>query len=78
MEKQALCGQPNAELDPRTPGSCHGPKADAQPLSHPGAPVTEKSIDICHELNVFSSSVLTTMVVIFIYFVNPTTTTTTN
>ena len=25
-------------LDPRTPGSCPEPKADAQPLSHPGAP----------------------------------------
>ena len=25
-------------LDPRTPGSCREPKADAQPLSHPGIP----------------------------------------
>ena len=25
-------------LDPRTPGSCPGPKADAQLLSHPGIP----------------------------------------
>ena len=25
-------------LDPRTPGSRPEPKADAQPLSHPGAP----------------------------------------
>ena len=24
-------------LDPRTPRSCPEPKADAQPLSHPGA-----------------------------------------
>ncbi|XP_072634432.1 hemicentin-2 isoform X2 [Canis lupus baileyi] len=29
----------NAELDPRTPGSCPEPRADTQPLSHPGAPV---------------------------------------
>ena len=26
-------------LDPRTPGSCPVPKADAQPLSHPGVPL---------------------------------------
>ena len=25
-------------LDPRTPGSLPGPKADTQPLSHPGVP----------------------------------------
>ena len=29
---------PDAGLDPRTPGSHPGLKADAQPLSHPGAP----------------------------------------
>ena len=34
-EKQAPCG---VGLDPKTLGSCSGPKADAQPLSHPGAP----------------------------------------
>ena len=28
---------PDAGLDPRTPGSFPDPKADAQPLSHPGA-----------------------------------------
>ena len=27
-------------LDPRAPGSLPEPKAEAQPLSHPGAPVT--------------------------------------
>ena len=37
-EKQAPCGEPNVGLDPRIPGSHHRPKADAQPLSHPGAP----------------------------------------
>ena len=36
-EKQALCGEPDAELDPPTPGSHPEPKADAQSLSHPGA-----------------------------------------
>ena len=36
--KQALCGKPDAGLDPRTLGSGTEPKADAQPLSYPGAP----------------------------------------
>ena len=31
----------DAGLDPRTPGIRPEPKADAQPLSHPGAPKTE-------------------------------------
>ena len=30
--------EPDEGLDPRTPGSCPEPKANAQPLSHPGAP----------------------------------------
>ena len=30
--------EPDAGLDPRTPGSHPDPKADAQPLSHPGIP----------------------------------------
>ena len=38
-EKQALLGEPDAGLDPRTPGSCPELKVDAQSLSHPGAPV---------------------------------------
>ena len=37
-EEQALCGEPDVRLDPRTPGSRFVPKVDAQPLSHPGAP----------------------------------------
>ena len=39
-EKQSPCGEADVELDPRTwdPGSCPESKADAQPLSHPGAP----------------------------------------
>ena len=37
-EKPAPCREPNGELDPRTPGSHPELKADAQPLSHPGAP----------------------------------------
>ena len=37
-EKQAYCEEPEAGLNPRTPGSRPEPKEDAQPLSHPGAP----------------------------------------
>ena len=31
--------EPDVRLNPRTPGSQLEPKADAQPLSHPGAPI---------------------------------------
>ena len=34
----ASCREPDVGLNPRTPGSCPGPKADAQPLSHPAVP----------------------------------------
>ena len=37
-KKQAPCREPDVGLDPRTPGSCSGPKADTQPLSLPGVP----------------------------------------
>ena len=35
-KKWAPCRKPNVGLDPGTLGSCPEPKADAQPLSHPG------------------------------------------
>ena len=35
-EKQAPCGEPDVGLDPGTLESHPEPKADAQPLSHPG------------------------------------------
>ena len=38
-EKQAPCREPNVGLDPVTLGSCPEPKADAKPLSHPGAQI---------------------------------------
>ena len=44
-EKQAPCGEPDAGLDPGTPGSCPGLKAGAQPLSHPDAPRIVLSIN---------------------------------
>ena len=31
--------QADVRLDPGTPGSRPGPKADAQPLRHPGIPI---------------------------------------
>ena len=36
--RSRLFGEPDAGLDPRIRGSCPEPKADAQPLSHPGVP----------------------------------------
>ena len=30
--------EPDMGLNPENPGSCPEPKADAQPLSHPGVP----------------------------------------
>ena len=43
--KQALCGEPDAGLNPRTLGSLPELKADAQPLSHPEAPITSAPDD---------------------------------
>ena len=37
-EKQAPYREPDVGLDPQTPGSCPGPKAEAKPLSHLGIP----------------------------------------
>ena len=38
-EKQAPRRKPDVRLNPGTPGSRPEPKADAQPLSHPGVPL---------------------------------------
>ena len=38
-EKQSPCREPDAGLNPRTPGSQPESKADTQPLSHPGVPL---------------------------------------
>ena len=37
-EKQPPRGEPNVGLDPGILRSCLEPKANAQPLSHPGVP----------------------------------------
>ena len=44
-EKQAPSREPHVGLDPRTPGSRPEPKADAQPLSHPSAPLVDFSTE---------------------------------
>ena len=38
-EKQAPCREPDVGLDPRSPGSGPGLKADTKPLSHRGCPM---------------------------------------
>ena len=38
-EKQAPCREPDVGLDPGSPGSRPGLKADAKPLSHLGCPI---------------------------------------
>ena len=43
-EKQAPQGEPDVRLNPRMPGSRPEPKADVQPLSHPGALTCEFSL----------------------------------
>ena len=47
--KQTPCREPNVGLDPRTLGSCPGPKAGAKLLSHPGFPLNEfsKCVHLC-------------------------------
>ena len=39
-EKQAPCKDPDVELDPGNLGSGPESKADVQPLSHPGIPIS--------------------------------------
>ena len=40
-EAGSMHWEPDAGFDPRSPGSRPGPKADAQPLSHPGIPMLD-------------------------------------
>ena len=46
-EKQAPFREPDVGLDPRTPGSCPGPKAGAKLLSHPGIPYFYGFCPVC-------------------------------
>ena len=54
-EKQAVWKEPDEGLDPRTPGSHPGPKADALPLSHPGAPFIDIFIVVSLKRKIFKS-----------------------
>ena len=47
--RQAPCREPDAGLDPETPGSHPGPKAGAKPLSHPGIPIFLSNLYTQHE-----------------------------
>ena len=49
-EKQAPCKEPSAGLDPRAQGSGSEPKADAQPLSHPGIPTGQVAQVMIHDV----------------------------
>ena len=49
-KKQTPCGEPDVRLNPRTPGSRLEPKADTQPLSHPGTPYVWGSTHPCIHL----------------------------
>ena len=57
-EKQAPCREPDAGLDPRIPRSRPEPKADAQPLSHPGVPCL---IILINQLSPYNLKVLSTI-----------------
>ena len=46
-EERAPCREPYVGLDPRFPGSCPGPKAGTQPLSHPGVPSSDFLYPYC-------------------------------
>ena len=37
-EADSMHREPDVGFDPGSPGSCHGPKAGAKPLRHPGIP----------------------------------------
>ena len=45
-EKQAPCREPDAGLNPRTPGPHSEPKAVAQPLSHQRSPI-DNFLNVC-------------------------------
>ena len=51
-EKQAPCREPDAGLDPRTPGSRPGLMAGAKPLSYPGIPsIFVLKVPLTHQLH---------------------------
>ena len=60
-EKQAPCRESDVGLDPRIPELGPEPKADVQPLSHPGVPRTHfkdlQGLHPGHQLHRFCSGV---------------------
>ena len=56
-KKQASCGEPDVGLDRRTLGSHPEPKADAQLLSHPGAPKIDIKNKITRILSILEDCV---------------------
>ena len=52
-EKQAPCREPDAGLDPGTPGSHSGLKAGTKPLSHPGIPTSSHSFRLFPSSEIF-------------------------
>ena len=60
-EKQAPCREPHVGLDPGPQGSGPEPKADAQPLSHPGVARTG-SLDLMNYLHLKASPCLITVI----------------
>ena len=44
-EAGSMHREPDLGFDPRSPGSCPGPKAGAKPLRHPGIPALHVNTD---------------------------------
>ena len=57
-ETQAPRREPDADLDPRTLGSHAEPKADTQPLSHPGAPFLSFLIETLNRTSIIAKGAL--------------------
>ena len=57
-EAGSMHREPDAELNPGTPGSRPGPKAGAKPLSHPGIPVFPEAFELLITLKMCCSLTL--------------------
>ena len=47
-EAHSMHREPDVGFDPRSPGSCPGPKAGAKPLRHPGIPEIINFVRLLH------------------------------
>ena len=71
-EKQAPCREPDAGLDPGSPGLRPGPKAGAKPLRHPGIPINKifiKEVEINIFLDHWMSSFLKHQSILFSQYI---------